>query len=130
MRIGLFTDTYEPHINGVSTSVAMLKRALEKKNHIVYVVTVNDSAIKYNYDEYLESYILPEVISYYIANAYYRNAMYETTWMQEFNSARDILNITEINEVKVSTEVRKLLRIKYALEVISEDPLDFKKIEY
>ena len=46
MRIGLFTDTYEPHINGVSTSVAMLKRALEKKNHIVYVVTVNDSAIK------------------------------------------------------------------------------------
>ena len=51
MRIGLFTDTYEPHINGVSTSVAMLKRALEKKNHIVYVVTVNDSAIKYNYDE-------------------------------------------------------------------------------
>ena len=51
MRIGIFTDTYEPHINGVSTSVAMLKRALEKKNHIVYVVTVNDSAIKYNYDE-------------------------------------------------------------------------------
>ncbi len=83
-----------------------------------------------NYDEYLECYILPEVISYYIANAYYRHAMYETTWMQEFNSARDILNITEINEVNVSTEVGKLLRIKYALEVISEDPLTFKKIEY
>lgn len=83
-----------------------------------------------NYDEYLECYILPEVISYYIANAYYRHAMYETTWMQEFNSARDILNITEINEVNISTEVRKLLRIKYALEVISEEPLTFKKIEY
>ena len=83
-----------------------------------------------NYHEFIEGYVLPEVISYYIANAYYRHAMYETTWMQEFNSARDILNITEINEVKVSTEVRKLLRIKYALEVICEDPLDFKKIEY
>lgn len=35
-----------------------------------------------NYGEYLESFILPEVISYYIANAYYRNAMYETTWIQ------------------------------------------------
>ena len=33
MRIGLFTDTYEPHINGVSTSVAMLKRALEKESY-------------------------------------------------------------------------------------------------
>lgn len=51
MRIGLFTDTYPPHINGVSTSIDMLKRALEKKNHIVYVVTINDSATKYDYDE-------------------------------------------------------------------------------
>lgn len=83
-----------------------------------------------NYDEYLESYILPEIISYYIANAFYRHAMYETTWLQEFNSARDILNITEIDVEKVSSEVKKLLRIKYALEVISDNPLDFKKIEY
>lgn len=51
MRIGLFSDTYFPHINGVSTSINMLKRALEKKGHIVYIVTTNDSAIKYDYDE-------------------------------------------------------------------------------
>ena len=50
MRIGLFTDTYPPYINGVSTSVNMLKKALEKKGHKVYVVTVNDSLIKYDYD--------------------------------------------------------------------------------
>lgn len=31
MRIGLFTDTYPPNINGVATSVCMLKKALEKK---------------------------------------------------------------------------------------------------
>src|SRR5574344_917021 len=51
MRIGLFTDTYPPYINGVSTSVQMLKNALEKKEHQVYVITVNNSSIKYNYDE-------------------------------------------------------------------------------
>ena len=51
MRIGLFTDTYPPYINGVSTSVQMLKNALEKKGHIVYVVTVNNSSIKYDFDE-------------------------------------------------------------------------------
>lgn len=56
MRIGLFTDSYPPFINGVSTSVAMLKNALEKKGHIVYVVTVNNSSIKYDYNE--ESHIL------------------------------------------------------------------------
>ncbi len=51
MRIGLFTDSYPPFINGVSTSVAMLKDALEKKGHIVYVVTVSNNALKYEYDE-------------------------------------------------------------------------------
>ena len=47
MRIGLFTDTYPPFINGVSTSVSMLKKALEKKGHEVYVVTVNPENMKY-----------------------------------------------------------------------------------
>ena len=47
MRIGLFTDTYPPYINGVSTSVYMLKEALEKKGHQVYVVTVNNESTKY-----------------------------------------------------------------------------------
>ena len=50
MRIGLFTDSYPPYINGVSTSVAMLKKALEKKGLIVYVVTVSNNALKYEYD--------------------------------------------------------------------------------
>lgn len=51
MRIGLFTDTYPPHINGVSTSVQMLKNSLEKKGHTVYVITANNSSIKYKFDE-------------------------------------------------------------------------------
>lgn len=51
MRIGLFTDSYPPYINGVSTSVAMLKKALEKQGHTVYVVTVSSHALKYEYDE-------------------------------------------------------------------------------
>ena len=51
MRIGLFTDTYPPFINGVSTSVYMLKKALEKRGHQVYVVTMNNETFHYGYDE-------------------------------------------------------------------------------
>lgn len=51
MRIGIFTDTYPPFINGVSTSVLMLKKALEKKNHQVYIVTVNSESVTYSYDD-------------------------------------------------------------------------------
>lgn len=51
MRIGLFTDTYPPYINGVSTSVAMLKSALEKKGHQVFVLTSNNNSLKYKYED-------------------------------------------------------------------------------
>ena len=50
MRIGIFTDTYPPFINGVSTSVAMLESALKKKGHQVYIVTVNPENMAYKYE--------------------------------------------------------------------------------
>lgn len=39
VNIGLFTETYYPEINGVATSVYMLKNELEKLGHNVYVFT-------------------------------------------------------------------------------------------
>lgn len=51
MRIGLFTDTYPPFINGVSTSVLMLKQGLEKLGNQVFVVTVNNDSFAYKEEE-------------------------------------------------------------------------------
>lgn len=51
MRIGIFTDTYLPYVSGVVTSELVLKRALEKMGHTVYVVTANLESFHYDYDE-------------------------------------------------------------------------------
>ena len=51
MRIGIFTDAYTPYISGVVTSEVMLKKALEKLGHQVYVVTANLENFHYLYDE-------------------------------------------------------------------------------
>ena len=51
MRIGIFTDTYPPFVNGVSTSILMLERALRKLGHEVFIVTVNPDTMHYNFDE-------------------------------------------------------------------------------
>ena len=83
-----------------------------------------------NYHCYVEEYVMPEVIAFYIASSFYRNAMWEATFLQHYNSASDMFNIINENYEKTKNEVIKLLRIKYSLEVISEDPLDLKKIEY
>lgn len=39
MNIGIFTDTFSPQINGVSTSVLMLRKELTELGHKVYVCT-------------------------------------------------------------------------------------------
>lgn len=51
MRIGIFTDTYPPFINGVSTSIQMLENALRKKGHKVFIVTVNPENLSYQFDD-------------------------------------------------------------------------------
>ena len=51
MRIGIFSETYAPYISGLVTSEIMLKKALEKQGHEVYVVTANLESFKYEYNE-------------------------------------------------------------------------------
>ncbi len=83
-----------------------------------------------NYDDFLENYIMPKVIAFYIANSFYRDAMWKGSFKQHYNSAADVINFFNEDYEKVKTEVRKLLKIKYALEVISEEPLVLKQIKY
>ena len=84
-----------------------------------------------NYHEYIINYVMPEVIAFYIASSFSRNAMWEATFYQHYNSAKDTFNISDDEDYdSIKAEVIKLLRMKYSLEIISENPLDFKKIEY
>ena len=62
MRIGIFTDAYTPYISGVVTSEVMLKQALEKLGHTVYVVTANLEKFKYTYDEKEKVLRVPGVV--------------------------------------------------------------------
>lgn len=83
---------------------------------------------KTNYGSYLEEHVIPGFITFYIASSFYRNAMWEVTFKQHFNSGFDTFNLICKNYKK--TKVIKLLKIKYPLEIINEDPLDFKIIKY
>ena len=53
MRIGIFTDTYPPYINGVSTSIVMLENALKKMGHEVFIVTVNPERYSFKEDDHI-----------------------------------------------------------------------------
>ena len=82
-----------------------------------------------NYHEYIITYVMPEVIAFYMGSSFIRNAMLEATFYQHYNSAKDTFNIGDDEDYdKVKAEVIKLLRMKYSLEIISEEPLDLKKL--
>jgi len=49
MKIGMMTDTYKPHISGVTNYIELNKRALENAGHEVYVFTFGD--LDYQDDE-------------------------------------------------------------------------------
>lgn len=58
-----------------------------------------------NYHEYIITYVMPEVIAYYIANSYYRNSMYSVHLINIII----LLKICLIYLMKIT----KLLRQKY-----------------
>ncbi|MEG1990089.1 MAG: glycosyltransferase family 4 protein [Clostridia bacterium] len=53
MRIGIFTDTYHPDINGVVTSIKMLEREMKKRGHEVYVFSPSKHAPTENENLYM-----------------------------------------------------------------------------
>lgn len=48
-----------------------------------------------NYHEYIITYVMPEVIAFYIASSFSGNAMWEATFYQHYNSAKGIYNISD-----------------------------------
>ena len=46
MRIGIFTDTYYPQVNGVVTSILMLEKELKNLGHDVYIFTTSNPKAK------------------------------------------------------------------------------------
>lgn len=79
MRIGIFTDSYYPHISGVATSVEMLKTALVAMGHKVYIVAPNLENSKFIYDKNNEIIWLPGIktglYKLRLAEPYSRRAM-------------------------------------------------------
>ncbi|NOY97679.1 MAG: glycosyltransferase family 4 protein [Chloroflexi bacterium] len=42
MRIGMMTDTYKPHVSGITNHIALNKRYMEQAGHDVYIFTFGD----------------------------------------------------------------------------------------
>ena len=84
-----------------------------------------------SFDEFLNTYIIPEITAFYIANAFSKNVFFERNFLEHFH---DVFNHTEFPILadfnNSQTEIVKLLNIKYGLDIICDNPLTLKRITY
>lgn len=74
-------------------------------------------------EEFLEEFIMPEYIAFYIASGFNHYALWEGTFSQHYNSAADLFNYFPEDQTKIINNVKKILRIKYSLAIVEEKPL-------
>ena len=95
MKIGIFTDAYEPYVSGVTTSIKMLKEALESMHHTVYIVTINLDKHKFVYDKNNKIIYIPG----------FKTGIYETRLSNVYNKkAFKIIKSWQLDVIHSQTE--------------------------
>lgn len=72
---------------------------------------------------YLEEFIMPEILAHYIATGYYQNAIYEESFDLHITTNLSIVNYAFENINLIKSKVKDILRIKYFLLVVQEEPV-------
>ena len=92
----------------------------DKKFEKIYLPFYN------NVNNYLNNYVIPDVVAFYLANAYSRHCLSECNLINHINSAVDIFNC-RCDIIRLIPKVKEILKIKYNLVVKNTNPLRLKR---
>lgn len=79
--------------------------------------------------EYLESEILPQYISFYLATGVDMKALWQTSFKIHIHSAAGMFNMSYRDYETLKSKVVDILYNRYNLKVISDDPLNFEEVK-
>ncbi len=79
-----------------------------------------------NYDNYLKELVISDVVAFYIADNFYKKVLSKAPLYNHINSAIDIFNV-RCDIDKLVPSIKKILRIKYNLRIVKDNPLILKK---
>lgn len=72
------------------------------------------------------TYVIPDTIAFYLANAYSRDSLSDCPLYNHINSAIDIFNMNcEINSLIL--QIEQILKIKFNLKIVNDNPLKVEK---
>ena len=77
----------------------------------------------------IEEFVAPEMIAHYLATGYYQNAIYEESFDLHVRTNLYNINYAFENINLIKSKIKDILRIKYFLLVVEEEPvLIFKEL--
>ena len=79
-----------------------------------------------NVNNYLNNYVIPDVVAFYLANVYSRHCLSECNLINHINSAVDIFNC-RCDISRLIPKIKEILKIKYNLVVKNSNPLRLKR---
>lgn len=79
-----------------------------------------------NYNEYLINFVIPDAVAFYLANGYSRNCLSDYPLRNHINSAIDVFNV-RCNVNNLISEIKLILRIKYNLKIVKNNPLKIER---
>ena len=92
------------------------------KNRSLKEVIKKDFELEQDFETYFCKYIVPEVISYRLANFYYRNCLENISLKRYYVSITNVFNIfPDLDDIK--NLIKEILELKYNLTIKNEDPL-------
>ena len=80
---------------------------------------------------YMENYIIPEVVAFYLATGFYNSCVYDESFIVHINTVlAGFFNYEIKNAGKLMNSVKNLLLVKYGLKIVGDKPLRLSKLWY
>lgn len=89
---------------------------------------INQNKFALDCKNYIEENVVAPYIAFYLARGYSLDTLGIGTLKQHFNSATDVFNSDFEYTDKIITEIKQILKEKYLLEIVEENPLKLKEI--
>ena len=77
------------------------------------------------FNDYLESNIIPVAIAHYLSSGYSINALWSEPFENHINDVLNKFNVEIQNIILLKHRITQILENKYNLKVTNENPLDF-----
>ena len=79
-----------------------------------------------NFNNYLKEFVIPDVVAFYMAYSFYKKVLSKASLYNHINSAINIFNV-RCDIDKLIPSIKKILKIKYNLKIVKDNPMILKK---